>query len=204
MVYSATLVALLFQSCIFRQVVLALPTSRDQDTSAAWTTSAQQPMTALQISQNPQAAAAEKWVGIEFETSPATGSERRYVEIPLRTRISTEDLPYLPRHPHHAQITSVTSRPTSSSQDPDSSPTLDSANIICIAYPRTAALPSTPAHETEQLQALYWGRPRWSRRRKQSQLSPVWWRVQDGKVNFEDGNGRWWLRGEEVEAYQCI
>lgn len=33
---------------------------------------------------------------------------------------------------------------------------------------------------------------------------PVWWHAQDGAVNFEDSMTRWWLKGQDVDAYECI
>ena len=34
--------------------------------------------------------------------------------------------------------------------------------------------------------------------------APVWWKVGDGWVDFENGKGRWFLKGQEVEALICV
>ena len=39
---------------------------------------------------------------------------------------------------------------------------------------------------------------------RSSRLSPVWWRLQDGWVDFGSSWDRWWLKGLDIESLQCI
>ena len=46
-----------------------------------------------------------------------------------------------------------------------------------------------------------------SRRRPErttDETFPIWWNLEDGKVDFEDPRLRWFLGGREVESYECI
>ena len=34
--------------------------------------------------------------------------------------------------------------------------------------------------------------------------APVWWRIADGVVHFDEPDGRWWIAGADVDEYECF
>jgi len=65
-------------------------------------------------------------------------------------------------------------------------------SVICLAYPTKAAV-SNDHDIASREPPLGVGLE-----------SPVWWNIEDGQVDFEDARTRWWLAGQEIEAYECL
>lgn len=123
-----------------------------------------------------------------------------------------DDMPGLPRHPMSAGITGVFKHIVStpySRNDPNQPEEGEEeiqhlhayqSRVICMAYPKV---------RDDEDETWLFGRssPRHSSTSRVSRSGkerPVWWRMQDGVVDFEDARARWWLKGQEVGGYECM